>query len=362
MKRGTPSNPKTKALARRLRIPLPYAVGLLDMLWEFAGTYARRGDIGRYSDAELADAMGWPMERDVAELIQALTSTLETRSFLDRSEEHRLIVHDWSEHADRHIHQWLQNRGESFADGWAPFARISKRTRKSEEENPGDDGSCGSLFGESADACGAETSQRGKRTSQNGYLITQNIDLKTSRARTWPEPEPEPEPVTSAKAVNTSQLPLPPKPSKTGTPPPGKANPPARPETQPPRRHGFEAARNVLAWMSSSREHTPLQIEASRELLLAYANGIRCRHWGPVDDTLAGILLDSFLGDLEAAGEYLGDQSRGMRRTHRKPGDSWGSLVHVLRDDAVLIRAWLAGRSREPPVSVEQAGGVLVEG
>lgn len=59
MKRGTPDHPKMKALARTLRIPLPYAVGAMEMIWHFTADYAPTGAIGRFSDDEIAEAAGW---------------------------------------------------------------------------------------------------------------------------------------------------------------------------------------------------------------------------------------------------------------------------------------------------------------
>src|SRR5678815_4241072 len=100
MKSGTPNHPKTKALARRLRVALPHAVGILEMLWHFGRDYARQGDIGRFSDGEIADAVAWPSERPVEDLIEALLA----ERWLDKNPQHRLLIHGWSEHADKAVH------------------------------------------------------------------------------------------------------------------------------------------------------------------------------------------------------------------------------------------------------------------
>jgi hypothetical protein len=39
----------------------------------------------------------------------------------------RLLVHDWSEHADNAVHQLLKKRGERFADRSEPFNRNGAR-------------------------------------------------------------------------------------------------------------------------------------------------------------------------------------------------------------------------------------------
>lgn len=114
MKRGTPQHPKTRTLARLLGIELYAAVGLLEMLWHFTAQYAPAGDIGRWRDDEIADAVGW--SRDAGALITGLVSA----RWLDRGEDGRLCVHDWWEHAEDGIHMKLARAGQRFADGRVP--------------------------------------------------------------------------------------------------------------------------------------------------------------------------------------------------------------------------------------------------
>lgn len=108
MKRGTPRHPKTKHLARLLKIKLYSAVGLLEMLWHFVGDFAPAGDIGRVSNADIADGVAW--EKDPEVLITAL---IESR-WLDPNQKHRLIVHDWSEHADDAVRKKLKRSSAVF--------------------------------------------------------------------------------------------------------------------------------------------------------------------------------------------------------------------------------------------------------
>ena len=116
MKRGTPDHPKVRTLARRLGINHGWAVGILELLWHFAAQYAPRGDIGRYSDEEIAEGCSWPSERPAGELIGAL---VECR-LLDQDEEYRLLVHDWAEHADSAVHYRLAKARVRFATGEVP--------------------------------------------------------------------------------------------------------------------------------------------------------------------------------------------------------------------------------------------------
>ncbi len=111
MKRGTPRHPKTKDLARRLKIPVPYAVGILEMLWEFTREFYPRGDVGRGSDEDIADAVGWP-EADCRTLISAL---VESRWLNPTEEPDRLAVHDWHDHADDYTKKKIRDLGIAFA-------------------------------------------------------------------------------------------------------------------------------------------------------------------------------------------------------------------------------------------------------
>jgi hypothetical protein len=57
VKRGTLAHPKMRDLARLLSCEPWMALGLLNALLEWAYAYAPQGDVGRYTDAEIAD--GW---------------------------------------------------------------------------------------------------------------------------------------------------------------------------------------------------------------------------------------------------------------------------------------------------------------
>jgi hypothetical protein len=115
MKRGTPDHPKVRALARSLSVNHAWAVGILELMWHFAAQYAPRGDVGRYSDEEIAEACSWPIERS-SELVDALVSC----GFLDRHDQYRLVVHDWHDHADSAVHYRLARARERFAGGQIP--------------------------------------------------------------------------------------------------------------------------------------------------------------------------------------------------------------------------------------------------
>lgn len=94
MKRAAADHPKLQRLQKALGLPRYVAIGLLETLWHFCARYAPQGDIGRWMDEEISDWIGW--EGEPANLIEALVST----RWLEPHPTHRLIIHDWHEHAD----------------------------------------------------------------------------------------------------------------------------------------------------------------------------------------------------------------------------------------------------------------------
>src|SRR5437868_4492388 len=110
MKDATFEHPKTIQLAERLGIPVYATLGLLACLWRFTGRYALQGDIGRWSNQAIAAAIpGW--QGDPGELVAALADV----GWLDSSDRHRLIVHDWSEHAEDFYQAKLARACQFFA-------------------------------------------------------------------------------------------------------------------------------------------------------------------------------------------------------------------------------------------------------
>jgi hypothetical protein len=102
MKRGTSNHPKVYELAAALKIKRPLALGYLQLLWDFAADYAPEGDVGRYSDSRIEAALDWGGAR--GKLVAALVHS----RWLDPTEERRLVVHDWLDHAEKSVHRKLQ--------------------------------------------------------------------------------------------------------------------------------------------------------------------------------------------------------------------------------------------------------------
>lgn len=108
MKASTPELMKFKRLQRRLKMSTATLVGHLELLWLATAKNAPEGDIGRFSNEDIAIACYWDGDPD--EFVDAL---VECR-WLDADSTWRLLVHDWSEHAPTYVHGCLKRHGKSF--------------------------------------------------------------------------------------------------------------------------------------------------------------------------------------------------------------------------------------------------------
>lgn len=95
---------KFKSLKRRLKLRTWQAVGLLESLWLLARQNCRLGDIGRFSNEEIAAEIEW--EGDADEMIAILVDV----RWLDIAPApYRLVCHDWPENAPTFIVRWIGN-------------------------------------------------------------------------------------------------------------------------------------------------------------------------------------------------------------------------------------------------------------
>lgn len=137
MKRGTGNHPKVDRVMRSLNCNRTSAVGILVMLWQTTQEFAPRGDIGKYSDREISNKMGYTTnleeldlivedvsiderqhaaDKRAADLITALTEA----GWLDPIEPGRLYVHDWHDHCEDSVHARLARATQTFANGALP--------------------------------------------------------------------------------------------------------------------------------------------------------------------------------------------------------------------------------------------------
>ncbi len=121
MKIGTTELVKFRQLKRAFGLPHFAAVGLLESLWMFTAKNSPQGDIGKHSNEDIACMIEW--DRDPDELIDNLVKY----QWFDAHPEHRLTVHDWSEHAPNWLKGNLASHGKKFAD---TLSQPAKRSAK----------------------------------------------------------------------------------------------------------------------------------------------------------------------------------------------------------------------------------------
>ena len=113
MKRGTEHLLKFKKLKLRLGLSTWETKGLLQSIWDLAAENAILGDVGRFSNADIA--FGVEYAKDPDDLIAAL---VECR-WLDVDPTYRLMIHDWFDHCE----DWVKKRvyREQGFETWSEF-------------------------------------------------------------------------------------------------------------------------------------------------------------------------------------------------------------------------------------------------
>jgi hypothetical protein len=177
MKRNAPNHPKHKRLARELKINLAWANGIVERMIHFTAEYHPGGDIGASDNLDIAEACAWPKSPDV--LIEKLMAA----RLVDEDSAHRLIVHDWSQHADDATHMKLARAGLRFADGTMPkMSRLSAAEREDAKR----------VFAQRANGVHTDNAQdtHGKRT------------VMSSPSPSHATPESSPRPARSAAVMS----------------------------------------------------------------------------------------------------------------------------------------------------------------
>lgn len=106
--RAVPDHPKFADLKARLSRPKCVVLGCLEAIWHFTGRFTPQGNIGKYTDQAIEAWVEW--DGKPGELISALIDS----GWIDRDKEHRLLVHDWSQHADKATKNSLSRAKLSF--------------------------------------------------------------------------------------------------------------------------------------------------------------------------------------------------------------------------------------------------------
>lgn len=108
MKLDALDHPKTLDFAARLGVELPTAIGHLELLWAFTAQKSPQGNIGKWPDGAIARACYW--NGDPAKFVAALKDS----KFVDTDQTHRLLIHDWHEHAPRWVRAKLSGAKLQF--------------------------------------------------------------------------------------------------------------------------------------------------------------------------------------------------------------------------------------------------------
>lgn len=125
MKQDTMHHPKTLDLKSRLNIPIGFACGILESMWQWASKYAPQGDIGRFPNEAFATAIEWPGDAN------RLFDALEQAGWIDADAKCRYVIHDWPDHCTDGVHLFLARRVLFFANGQMPkLTRLSKSERR----------------------------------------------------------------------------------------------------------------------------------------------------------------------------------------------------------------------------------------
>jgi len=109
MKHQTPDLMKFKRLQKRLGETKRGTVGLLELLWIETQKNCPAGDVGKYLNEEIGIMLDWHGDAD--ELVAVLVEC----GWLDESDEHRLLVHDWPDHVPNYLKASFARYGKQFA-------------------------------------------------------------------------------------------------------------------------------------------------------------------------------------------------------------------------------------------------------
>jgi len=153
--RAVPDHPKFAAFKAEIGQPRGAALGWLEAVWHFTGRFTPQGNIGKYTDQAIEAWVEW--NGPPGALVGALLQT----GWLDRDRVHRLLVHDWEQHADKATKNALKRSELGFCTYTVPTPSVQQP----------------------------------------------NGEVKSGTLYPLPEPEPEPEPVPDPEAKKPSPKP-----------------------------------------------------------------------------------------------------------------------------------------------------------
>ena len=121
MRRAALRHPKTLAVAALLGVPRTHALGILEVLFDWAADMAPQGNIGKWPNIVLAGAVEWSGDAD--QLVSALTEA----GYLRADPTHRLVINDWHEHCEN----WVRSKLKAAN---LPFLTIKEEVKEPVKE------------------------------------------------------------------------------------------------------------------------------------------------------------------------------------------------------------------------------------
>lgn len=126
-------HPKTKKLARKLGTSIPAVIGHLHLMWWWAMDYAQDGDLSRYENEDIADALCW--EEDATQLVEALHDA----GFIDQREDGTYEIHDWQEYGGKMFEKRAEEaERKRKARQEKTIRKTSKGSKKTSSGRPAD--------------------------------------------------------------------------------------------------------------------------------------------------------------------------------------------------------------------------------
>lgn len=140
-----PAHPKTKRLARALKLSvpedIPLVVGHLCMFWLWCVDYAIDGSLTKMQPQDIADAAGFRGEPD--DFLEAMVEA----EFIDRDEDAELYVHDWDDYIGKLL-LFRQKERTRNRDKQARYRERKKQAEAAEAKaaQPADEETDGAAF------------------------------------------------------------------------------------------------------------------------------------------------------------------------------------------------------------------------
>jgi hypothetical protein len=177
--RAVPDHPKFADLKARLGAGKAVTLGYLEAMWHF---------FGKYSDRAIESWVEW--DGEPSELVRAMTDS----RWLDRDPVHRLIVHDWREHADKATKQTLKRLNLNFVS----TVYTHEELMKSESGTPY---THDAQIEHTVHTVGSDPASCALTPENNFKLRALPVPVPVPESGPVPEPVPEPVPARGVRAT-----------------------------------------------------------------------------------------------------------------------------------------------------------------